>query len=66
MLPVKAWIRFPNCAELVYGEVYVWTAKARGSDVEGRAGDLPDVGVESGGCQPGRNDDQGLGRARRT
>jgi hypothetical protein len=27
-IPVKAWIRFPNCAELVDGEVYVWTAKA--------------------------------------
>jgi hypothetical protein len=25
---VKAWIRFPNCAELVDGEVYAWTAKA--------------------------------------
>ena len=27
-IPVKAWIRFPNCAELVDGEVYAWTAKA--------------------------------------
>jgi hypothetical protein len=27
-IPVKAWIRFPNCAELVDGEVFVWTAKA--------------------------------------
>ena len=27
-IPVKAWIRFPNCAELVNGEVYAWTAKA--------------------------------------
>ena len=26
--PVKAWIRFPNCAELVDGEVFVWTARA--------------------------------------
>jgi len=25
---MKAWIRFPNCAELVDGEVYAWTAKA--------------------------------------
>lgn len=25
---VKAWIRFLNCAELVDGEVYAWTAKA--------------------------------------
>ena len=27
-IPVKAWIRFPNCAELVDGEVFAWTAKA--------------------------------------
>jgi hypothetical protein len=27
-IPVKAWIRFPDCAELVNGEVYAWTAKA--------------------------------------
>ena len=27
-IPVKAWIRFPDCAELVDGEVYAWTAKA--------------------------------------
>jgi hypothetical protein len=27
-IPVKAWIRFLNCAELVNGEVYAWTAKA--------------------------------------
>ncbi|WP_395405681.1 hypothetical protein ACHMXB_22360 (plasmid) [Arthrobacter sp. UC242_113] len=27
-IPVKAWIRFPNCAELVDGEVFTWTAKA--------------------------------------
>ena len=27
-IPVKAWIRFPNCAELVDGEVYAWTATA--------------------------------------
>jgi hypothetical protein len=27
-IPVKAWIRFLNCAELVDGEVYAWTAKA--------------------------------------
>jgi hypothetical protein len=26
-IPVKAWIRFPNCAEPVDGEVYAWTAK---------------------------------------
>ena len=65
-IPVKAWIRFPNCAELVDGEVYAWTAKAVGSDVEGRSGDLPDLGVEFGGHPPGRNDDQELGRARRT
>ncbi|MET3949155.1 hypothetical protein ABIB49_003883 [Arthrobacter sp. UYCu512] len=25
---MKAWIRFPNCAELVNGEVYARTAKA--------------------------------------
>nr|WP_015062069.1 hypothetical protein [Arthrobacter sp. J3.40]AFK89452.1 hypothetical protein [Arthrobacter sp. J3.40] len=23
-IPVKAWIRFPNCAELVHGEVFAW------------------------------------------
>ncbi len=27
-IPVKAWIRFPNCAELVDCEVFAWTAKA--------------------------------------
>jgi hypothetical protein len=27
-ISVKAWIRFPNCAELVDGEVFAWTAKA--------------------------------------
>ncbi|MCA4135315.1 hypothetical protein [Arthrobacter sp. M4] len=27
-IPVKAWIRFPSCAELVDGEVFAWTAKA--------------------------------------
>lgn len=27
-IPVKAWIRFLNCAELVDGEVFAWTAKA--------------------------------------
>ena len=27
-IPVKAWIRFPDCAELVDGEVYAWTARA--------------------------------------
>ena len=27
-IPVKAWIRLPNCAELVDGEVYAWAAKA--------------------------------------
>ena len=27
-IPVKAWIRFPNCAELVDGEVFAWTSKA--------------------------------------
>ena len=27
-IPVKAWIRFPNSAELVDGEVFAWTAKA--------------------------------------
>ncbi|YCK79698.1 hypothetical protein M1D89_01305 (plasmid) [Arthrobacter sp. D3-18] len=27
-IPVKAWLRFPNCAELVDGEVFAWTAKA--------------------------------------
>ena len=27
-IPVKVWIRFPNCAELVDGEVFAWTAKA--------------------------------------
>ena len=27
-IPVKAWVRFPNCAELVDGEVFAWTAKA--------------------------------------
>jgi hypothetical protein len=25
---VKAWIRFPNCAELVDGEVFAWTTRA--------------------------------------
>ena len=27
-IPVKAWIRFPNCAVRVEGEVYAWTVKA--------------------------------------
>ena len=27
-IPVTAWLRFPNCAELVEGEVFAWTAKA--------------------------------------
>jgi hypothetical protein len=27
-IPVMAWLRFPNCAELVEGEVFAWTAKA--------------------------------------
>ncbi|MEE2524532.1 hypothetical protein [Pseudarthrobacter sp. J47] len=27
-IPVKAWIRFLNCAELVDGEVLAWTARA--------------------------------------
>src|SRR6476469_4178541 len=27
-IPVKAWIRFPNCAELVDGEVYAGTSNA--------------------------------------
>ena len=27
-IPVRAWLRFPNCAELVDGEVFAWTAKA--------------------------------------
>lgn len=26
--PVKAWIRFPDCAELLDGEVYAWMARA--------------------------------------
>ncbi len=56
-IPVKAWIRFPNCAELVDGAVYAWTSKARGSDMERRSGDLPDLGVEFGGHPPRRNDD---------
>ncbi|HET7140311.1 MAG TPA: hypothetical protein VFI36_09135 [Arthrobacter sp.] len=41
-IAVKAWIRFLNCAELVGGEVYAWTAKAV-EVVEGRAGPLPDL-----------------------
>ncbi|MDO5867101.1 hypothetical protein MG599_24105 (plasmid) [Paenarthrobacter sp. SD-1] len=27
-IPVRAWIRFPDCAELVDGEVFAWTARA--------------------------------------
>lgn len=36
-----------------------------GSDVEGRATDVPDVGVEFGGHPPGRNDEQEAGGTRR-
>ena len=27
-IPVRAWLRFPNCAELVEGEVFAWTERA--------------------------------------
>lgn len=27
-IPVRAWLRFPNCAELVDGEVFAWTERA--------------------------------------
>lgn len=27
-IPVKAWIRFQDCAELIDGLVYLWTPKA--------------------------------------
>ncbi|UPO78483.1 hypothetical protein ArtHe_07395 [Arthrobacter sp. Helios] len=27
-IPVRAWIRFPGCAELVEGETCTWSAKA--------------------------------------
>jgi hypothetical protein len=59
-IPVKAWIRFPNCAELVDGEV---DGESRRSDLVRRAADLPDLGMEFGGDPPGRNDEQELGRA---
>jgi hypothetical protein len=35
-IPVKAWIRFPDCAEFVDGEVYAWTA--RDAEVTGKDG----------------------------
>jgi hypothetical protein len=57
-IPVKAWIRFPGCAEPVHGGVRPDGQGGR-SDVEGRADDLPDVGVESGGHPPRRHDEQG-------
>jgi hypothetical protein len=63
-IPVKAWIPFPNCAELVDGEVYAWTAKAAEVTWKDGPADLPDLGVEFRGHPPRRND-QELERARR-
>ena len=39
----KAWIRFPNCAELVDGEVFAWTAKA--AEVTWKDGPVTYLGV---------------------
>jgi hypothetical protein len=62
-IPVKAWIRFLNCPELVDGEVYAWTTKA--AEVTWKDGPVkqkspltrgyavPEVGLElhSGPCR---------------
>ena len=63
-IPVKAWIRFPNCAELVDGEVYAWTAKA--AEVTWKDGPVTyrTWVWSSAVTRPRRNDEQEPGRTR--
>lgn len=62
-ISVKARIRFPNCAELVNGEVYAWTTKA--AEVTWQDGPMTyrTWVWSSAVTPPRRNDEQKFGRA---
>lgn len=65
-IPVMAWLRFPNCAELVEGGGVLLDGEGRRGQMEGRTPDLPHMGLGVRGHPPRRGKQQEPRRARKT